>query len=40
MYKFDRNLLIVQQIGSLKDNSKRSLSNLLANPIMHAYNIR
>lgn len=29
-YEFDRDLLIVQEIGTLKDDAERALSNLLS----------
>ena len=36
MYKFDGDLLVVQKIGSLEDDAKRALANLLADAIVHA----
>lgn len=35
-FKFDGHLLVVQQIGSLKDDSKGTLSNFLADPVVDA----
>lgn len=35
-HKFDGHLLVVQQIGSLKDDSKGTLSNFLADPVVDA----
>lgn len=35
-YEFDGHLLVVQQIGSLKDDSKGTLSNFLADPVVDA----
>ena len=40
VYKFDGDLLIVQKVRSLKDDSKGPLSNLFAHPIMHPDDIR
>ena len=37
--KFDRNLLIVEQICPFEDYTKRPLSNFLADPVMHTYDI-
>lgn len=35
-HKFDGHLLVVQQIGSLKDDSKGTLSDFLADPVVDA----
>lgn len=35
-HKFDGHLLVVQQIGSFKDDSKGTLSNFLADPVVDA----
>lgn len=34
-YEFDGDLLVVQQICSLEDHTKRSLSNFLPHSVMH-----
>ena len=38
-HKFDGHLLVVQQIGALKDDSKGTLSNFLADPVVDADNV-
>ena len=38
-HEFDGNLLIVEKIGALKDNTKRALSNLLANAVVHSHDV-
>lgn len=38
-FKFDGDLLVVQQIRSFKDNTKRTLSNLLPDAVVHPDNI-
>lgn len=35
-YEFDGDLLVVQQIGSLKNNTKGTLADLLPHPVMDA----
>lgn len=35
-HKFDGHLLVVEQIGSLKDDSKGTLSDFLADPVVDA----
>lgn len=39
-YEFDGDLLIVEQIGTLEDDTKGPLPDLLADAIMNANNIR
>lgn len=39
-HKFDRYLLIVQEVSALKYHAKRALSYLLANPIMDPDHVR
>lgn len=38
-YKLDRNLLVVQQIGALKDDTKGTLANFLANAVVNTDDI-
>ena len=38
-YKLDGDLLVVEEIGSLKDDTKRALANLLPHSIVHTYDI-
>lgn len=38
-YEFDGDLLVVQQIGSLEDDTKGTLANLLPHPVMDANDI-
>lgn len=38
-YEFDGHLLVVQQIGAFEDDTKRTLSDLLANTIVDANHI-
>jgi hypothetical protein len=38
-HKLDGNLLVVEQVGSLKDHAKRALSNLLPDTVMHTDDI-
>lgn len=33
-YEFDGNLLVVQEVGTLKNHTKRALANLLPHPIV------
>lgn len=35
-YEFDGDLLVVQQVGSLEDDTKGTLANLLPHPVMDA----
>lgn len=35
-YEFDGDLLVVQQIGALEDDTKGTLANLLPHPVMDA----
>lgn len=35
-YEFDGDLLVVQQVGTLENNTERTLANLLPHPVMHA----
>lgn len=39
-YKLDGDLLVVQQVRSLKDNAERPLSDLFADAIVHANDVR
>lgn len=39
-HKLDGDLLIVQQVGALEDDTKRTLANLLPNPVVHTDNVR
>lgn len=39
-YKFNCNVLIVQQICPFEYNTKRSLSDLLADTVVHTDNVR
>lgn len=39
-YKLDGNLLAVEQVHSLKDDTKRALSNLLPYPVVDAHYVR
>lgn len=38
-YEFDGDLLVVQQVGSLENNTKGTLANLLPHPVMDADDI-
>lgn len=38
-HEFDSNLLVIEHIRSLKNDTKRSLSNLLPHPVVHTDNI-
>jgi len=38
-HKLDGDLGVVQQIGALEDDTKRTLPDLLAHPVMHANDI-
>lgn len=39
-YEFDGNLLVVQKVGTLEDNTKGALANLFAHSVVHAHNVR
>ena len=39
-HKFYSHLLIVEQIGTLKDDAKGAFANFLANTVVNANNIR
>jgi len=38
--KFNGHLLIVQKIGSLKNHTERTFSNLLSDTVMNTHDIR
>lgn len=38
-YKLDGNLLVVQQVGALENDTERALANLLADAVVHADDI-
>jgi hypothetical protein len=35
-YEFDGDLLVVQEVGALENDTERTLSNLLPDPVMDA----
>lgn len=35
-YEFDGDLLVVQQVGTLEDDTEGTLANLLADSVVHA----
>ena len=39
-YEFDSNLLVVQQVDALENNTKGSFADLLANPVMNTNDVR
>jgi len=39
-YKFDSDLLVVEQVRALKDHAERTLSNFLAHPVVYADDVR
>lgn len=39
-YKFDGNLLVVQQVGAFKDDTERTFTNLFANPVVDTHHVR
>lgn len=39
-YKLDGDLLVVQQVGSFKDDAKGTLADLLPHTVVDAHNIR
>jgi hypothetical protein len=38
-HEFDSNLLVVEQIGALKNDTKRTLSDLLSHPIVNSNHV-
>ena len=38
-YKFDGNLLVVEEVGALKDDAKRTLANLFGYSIVDAIDV-
>jgi len=38
-YEFDRNLSVVQEIGTLEDDTKRSFANLLPYSVMYSHDV-
>jgi hypothetical protein len=38
--EFDSDLLVIQEVGALKDDTKRSFADLLADAVVDTHNIR
>lgn len=38
-HKLDCDLLVVQQVGALEDDTERTLANFLPNPVVHTDNV-
>lgn len=39
-YEFNRDLLVVEQVGALEDDAERSFTDLLAHTVMHPDDVR
>lgn len=39
-YEFDSDLLVVQEVGALEDDTKGSLANFLAHTVVNTHHIR